>query len=197
MMMYPELPLDTSPCCVCWVDRGNEHNNDKILLGFPSLSQTFCALELVLCNQGLCLPESVVWKHAWWELTSAPVVPKSWSFQSFLAFSHSLAINLSLECFLVEKSACCNVVISNLVCVRHSLQAQNAATCGLHNPEVHICASYWCWFVLQCPSWRWHKVVAFVLSLFLYMHSSLDIPCVSQVSSLMLQSVGIFQQHCC
>jgi hypothetical protein len=56
MVKYPELPLDTSPCCVCWVDRGN----DKMLLGFSSLSQTFCALELALCNQWLCLPESVV-----------------------------------------------------------------------------------------------------------------------------------------
>jgi hypothetical protein len=35
-------------------------------------------------------------------------------------------------------------------------------------------------------------VVAFVLSPFLYMHSSLDIPCVAQVSSFMLQSVSIF-----
>jgi hypothetical protein len=60
MVMYLELPLDTSPCCVCWVDRGNDHNNEKKILGFPSLSQTFCAPELVLCNQGLCLPESVV-----------------------------------------------------------------------------------------------------------------------------------------
>jgi hypothetical protein len=120
-------------------------------------------------------------------------VSQSWSFHSFLGFSHSLAINLSLECFLVDKSACCNVVISNLVCVRQSQSSE----CGLHNPEVHICASYWCWFVLQCPSWHWHKVVAFVLSRFLYMHPSLDIPCVSQVSSFMLQSVSIFQQHCC
>jgi hypothetical protein len=40
-------------------------------------------------------------------------------------------------------------------------------------------------------------VVAFVLSPFLYMHSSLYIPCVSQVSSFMLQFVSIFQQHCC